>query len=600
MLAHAARPEEEIIESAWADHASRLHIALGGAADELPRLRELAIELLRAARRGDSCLRLIGRCPDSPLITSIDEGEFAPKGAPGARPLAASRPPGPWVRQWGHLYLHRLWVAETALADRLLTLCRSDQSAVAGPDTEIDRELQRLAAANEPAPEQLQAIQVGLTRRLLLLTGGPGTGKTFTLARLIDAVQRLLPQARIALAAPTGKAASRLAQAIGGGAATDFARVQTVHSLLGMRGEGQPARHGRSRPLAYDLVVVDESSMLGLELASQLLQALPAQARLVLAGDSEQLASVEPGSVFADLIRAGQSGLSGSVVRLTRNFRQREAPALASFSRALQQGATLSWPSADVAVGRSARQPDQAEQQPEQAEQTELAEPSAQPKHPKQISEPAPSELTFCEITGRQSGELASQAARRFAELNAAAADPRERLAQLNRYRVLCGLRTGPWGSKQLARDIDDRLRRLTGVDARNLWYDGRLVMLTRNLRSLGRVNGDVGLCHWHEEHLCVLFEDSAQAWSSIRVTQLAGVEPAWCLSVHKSQGSEFEAVDLVLPPKDSPLARRELVYTGATRARRQLRVWGDPASLAQAAVSSVERRGTLGRRLGD
>ena len=529
------------VEASWRGFIARMHLRSGGTAATLATLQAQCLSLLLAIRQGDSCVRLTSDAADSPLITRLD---------PASNAATQSVPASVFVLEKGYLYLQRMWLAETRVSSRLLAL--NCANPVADP-TRIADLIRLIEDRSEPASPQVLAIKLGLQRGLLLLTGGPGTGKTFTLARLMAAMTTLSPDLRIALAAPTGKAAARLSQALALASVGNRLQVQTVHALIGMRAAGMAPRHGPDHPLPYDLVVIDEASMLGLELASSLLRALPAQARLILAGDGDQLASVDPGNVFADVLAAGQGGLSGALVRLTRNYRQMDSPGLALLAQALQNG-------------------DLAEQD-------------------------------FPGVTLMQgdAGEhrlLIDQASMRYLGLlREHIEEPDLRLAGINRYRVLSAMRNGLWGSAQIADAVDKQLRRLCGASAQEPWYEGRLVMLTRNLRGAGRVNGDVGLCCRRGQYLGVLFDDpAADSW--VPVSQLQHVEPAWCQTVHKSQGSEYDEVDLVIAPEGHALARREVVYTGVTRARNRVRVWGTRQALQFAARQPMERAGTVLARL--
>lgn len=547
------------VEASWLGFITRMHQRLGGAPQALDALQKSALALLRATRAGNSCIALASPPPDSPLITRLTSVDRAMPGI--------DLPKTAMVFESGHLYLQRLWRAEALLAQRLLALNREQLFL---PAAQIEALLRKVAAHAKPAGQQLEAIRVGLRRSLLLLSGGPGTGKTHTLARLMTEMSEARPGLRIALAAPTGKAAARLSQALAQASGKADWTVQTVHALVGLQGAGLAARHGPHLPLAYDLVVVDEASMLGLELGSTLLSALPDDARLILAGDGDQLSSVDPGSVFADLISAAQTGLRGAAVELSENFRQKEVPELARLGAVLRTGQL---DASDDALMNALQ-----------------LEPVANADYGRLIEQACAryqALLQVAEHTGHAAIDLASE----HRTSDAA------RLSQLGRYRLLSALRSGPGGSARLSDAIDQRMRHASGASPHDTWYPGRLIMLTQNLRTLGRVNGDIGLCCRQGAHLGVLFDDAAgPQW--LPVSQLPMVEPAWCLTVHKSQGSEFDEVELVLAPENHPLARRELVYTGVTRARRSVRLWGTMLALEQAARQRVERLGTLAARL--
>ena len=553
------------VETSWRGFIARMHLRSGGSVANLPALQSQCLNLLTAIRQGDSCIRLATEAAPSPLIAELNPALIN-------EPLVP--PAGVFVLESSYLYLQRMWLAEVRVSRALLEL--NSESPLADSARLADV-FERIDDESEPMSQQVQAIKLGLQRRLLLLTGGPGTGKTFTLARLMTEMTRLSPDLRIALAAPTGKAAARLSQALMQASPGSRLQVQTVHALLGMRAPGLAPRHGPDHPLPFDLVVIDEASMLGLELAGSLLQALPQAGRLILAGDGDQLASVDPGNVFADVLAAGEGGLRGALVRLTRNYRQQDAPGLAQLAQALQNGdlPDVEFPGVSLIDGITL-----ATQAVPQAELS--AQSSAQ------LSTGQPS----------QRRTLIEQAATRYrAVLQQGLANPAKCLTDIGRYRVLSAMRGGAWGSSQLSEDIDARIRRLSGASPQELWYEGRLIMLGRNLRGAGRVNGDIGLCCRRGDHLGVLFDDpGGDTW--VPVSQLQHYEPAWCQTVHKSQGSEHDEVDLVIAPVGHALARREVVYTGVTRARTRVRIWGTRAALQLAARQPIERLGTVLARL--
>lgn len=524
-----------------------LHARTGGDPACAAIVGRLATLAWRAADAGHVCVDVDDASAREALARSPVIGP-----ADDARALVLDR---------GALYLHRLWRAETALAQAVRAL------DVAAPLPGGDDPASVAAAVfghADPDDPQQRAVACALRRRLTVLSGGPGTGKTTTLARLVVAFARAVPRARIACAAPTGKAAARLAQSLGAQlAALDPAGAlrarlpqagQTVHRLLGARGDG---RAGAPTALDEELVIVDEASMLDIELASRLLGSIGPDARLVLAGDRDQLASVEAGAVFADLCAAPLHG----VVVLGRNYRQQDAPDVAALAAAIRAGAgaAFDWP-ATIA----------------------LAAPDA-------------------EAIVRE----ALRAWRDAFDALAAGAGAQRVLAAYDRHRVLAAMREGPFGVDALNAAIAMQVRGLAPGPANPGWYAGRLAMMTKNEPGLGLFNGDVGVCLPHPGgdagggDLVVAFDGPAGV-RHFPVLQMPACQDAWVLTVHKSQGSEFESVALVPAPTGHPLATRELVYTGVTRARRRLSVWGSREAVEQAALRSTERHGRLAARLAD
>lgn len=525
-----------------------LHLRMGGDAGQAASVGRLAALAWGEADAGHVCV-------DVP-----DESERA---ALGASPVVGpSGEPLPLVLDRGALYLQRLWRAETALARAVQTL---DAAAPPVLDGGVARAVGGVFERADPADPQQRAVACALARGLTVLSGGPGTGKTTTLARLLVAFARAAPRARIVYAAPTGKAAARLAQSLaaqlpgldpaGELRARLPAAGQTVHRLLGARARGQAA--GRA-PLDYDLVIVDEASMLDIELAAQLLGSLTPTSRLVLAGDRDQLASVEAGAVFADLCAAPLGG----VIVLERNYRQQEAPdigALAAGIRGLAagSGAAIDWP-ATIAL--------------------------APPATPEIVDE-------------------ALAAWRDALDAIESGAGAQQVLAAYDRHRVLAAMREGPHGVDAINAAIAARVRRLGPGSAYEDWYAGRLAMVTKNEPGLGLFNGDVGVCLPHpgrgasDVDLVVAF-DGAQGVRLFPVLQMPACQDAWAMTVHKSQGSEFDSVALVPAPSGHPLNTRELVYTGVTRARRRLSVWGSREAIEEAARRPTRRHGRLAERL--
>jgi exodeoxyribonuclease V alpha subunit len=403
------------------------------------------------------------------------------------------------------------------------------------------------------------------------------------------------------MVAPTGKAAARLSEAIREQVhgfdleeavrARLPAEVQTIHRLLGYSPWQERFRHDRQNPLACDLLVVDEASMVDLQLMDALLSAAPDEARVILVGDQDQLASVETGSVLGDLCRAvpldrgHSSALSAAceellgwslpceedsadlrlhgafrdaVVRLEVNYRFRERPEIAALAQAIGRG------QADRAI-----------------EVLEGGwEDTALLGH----------EGLRDELIDQFGGQL-----RRILE----ASSPRAALSRVADFQILCALRQGPWGVSGVTEMVERWMRRRGYGSARG-FYKGRPILITANDYQLGLWNGDLGVCWPEEGRMWVWFEDlgAPSALRRLAPAKLPGHATAWAVTVHKSQGSEFEEVLLVLPDRPSRVVTRELVYTAVTRARRRVTVVSEEGLFRGALAERSVRFSGLASRL--
>ncbi len=544
------------VAEAFAATLVRLHRQGGGDPAQEERLAATARDTWLDAAAGHTC-RPAGPAPiGSPMIVAAGAGG-------DTAPLVVDR---------GHVYLQRLWFAECRLAaalNRLVDEGDPARPAVLAPVP--------LAAATLGGLDKAQRrfVTLACTSRFAVLTGGPGTGKTSTLARVLYAIWQVRPDARIAIAAPTGKAAGRLAQAIGATWSNLAGLLPppplpgiTLHALLGIRGPAQRPAFDSRRPLPYDIVVVDEASMIDLELADALVDAIGPATRLLLAGDRDQLGPVEAGAVFAEICevaadapRTRRRGIGHHVVVLETNYRQREAASIVALAGAIRSG--------DRAVVEAA------------ADVFRIAPDGGHDATDDTASIVADAVEGYRPV---------------LAALERQAPAP-EVLAACDSYRVLCALREGPRGTKVINERIARVFRRARDRGPLEPWYEGRLVMVTRNRAELGLFNGDVGIVLATGGGLAVAFPgEDAPRW--VPVAQMPACEDAWAITVHKSQGSEFDAVSLVPAPAGHPLSTRELIYTGVTRARRRLILRADAGVLADAAGRPLARIGQLASRL--
>lgn len=594
-----------VLASADVRVAERLGALTGEADEDVLLAAALAV---RAVRTGSVCVDLAGvrdLTPEEP-----PEGQDAVPPPPGpdldgwtasvrASVLVADGADGPADRpvRWvdGRVYLDRYWRDEQVVR-------RDVDARLAGVLAVDDDALRDAVHARFPQPRdsrQRLAAAAAASSRLTVLTGGPGTGKTTTVARLLAVLRDVAgPGLRVALAAPTGRAAARLQEAVnaelarladaGGtvdGTADGMARLAgtTLHRLLGRRGSGTRFAHDRTHRLPHDVVVVDEASMVSLPLLARLVEALRPDARLVLVGDPDQLASVEVGAVLGDLVarpvRPGPlaprltallpadvltggdaAALHAGVVRLEVPHRfGRELGALADAVRR-GDGATA------VELLRAG------------GAHMSLVEPAGEVPRDDEVDEL------------RQ--DVATAGARVAA--CAAAGDADGALAALDAHRLLLAHRHGPAGLARWAalaqRWVDDA----TGGHQPGTWPVGRPLLVTVNDRRTGLSNGDTGVVVSDGEGGVVAAFGEPGAARLVRPHRLPAVETAHALTVHRAQGSQFAAVTVVLPPASSPLLTRELLYTAITRARGHVRVVGSAAAVQVAAGRPVRRASGL------
>jgi exodeoxyribonuclease V alpha subunit len=634
------------------------------------------------------------RAMRSPLLADGHDG------APAAAPL---------VLDGTRLYLRRYWNHERDVAQGVATRLARETNLLAGLAIELDHlfpppfrsgfsrdavaaeDRGGIAAEAAPAtakvgrtPVDWPRIACALAARgaFSVITGGPGTGKTTTVVRLLGLLQTLQMREqkrplRIRLAAPTGKAAARLNTSIADQLARlDVddtvraaipAQVDTLHRLLGARPDTRRFRHDRSNPLHLDVLVIDEASMIDLEMMAAVLAALPVQARLVLLGDKDQLSSVEAGAVLGDLCRRAESGHYN---RATANWlRDAGCGDIDAFTsddaQPLDQQITMLRHShrfaADSGIGQLARavnggdvktvrallnaQYDDITWTPEHAHIIALAiegrfQPINDAKLPA-LHKHRPDALARHSGAGRnpvavrpgQAWSLLDPGLRRDDDVSDDAPHgyrhylellQRERptadandetfaawahhiLQAHGHFQLLCALRNGPFGTQTLNQRIAEALHATGLIDADHGWYEGRPVMVLRNDYTLGLMNGDVGIALRRPDRdgnmrLYVAFPDNAadgaNAVHFILPSRLEETDTVYAMTVHKSQGSEFDHTALLLPDQATVVLTRELLYTGITRARRHFSLVAPPASIELAVGQRTRRHSGLDERL--
>ena len=542
------------------------------------------------------------------------------------------------------LYLRRYWGYECAVAQQIVARTATPVPVDASA---VRPWLDRLFASDTPtAPAasaqpdwQKLACALALRGRFSVITGGPGTGKTYTAARLLAllfAVDAQPERLRIAFAAPTGKAAARLKQSIDTalgelrqrvGSTLDLdaltqrmGAARTLHSLLGARPDTRQFRYHAGQPLDIDVLIVDEASMVHLEMMAALLAALPPTARVVLLGDKDQLASVEAGAVLGDLCRDAQAGrysastaayaLAATGEAIPQDYLQTTgtAPPLAQHTVMLRHSRRFGGPIGALALAVNRGDASAAQQVLRDDHSGALA--SYEGVNPVAAVRLAlEGRAGVPEALGGYSAYLDCMNERpAVGDAAAHEAWVHRVLTAFDRFRLLCAVREGEWGAAGLNQAVQAALQRDKRLSVRGEWYIGRPVMVTRNDPALGVFNGDIGItlpaavaadASDTPQRLRVYFADGPQL-RSVGVGRLAHVETAFAMTVHKSQGSEFEHTVLVLPAHAGPVLSRELVYTGITRARTAFTlVAAQPGLLATAVQQRTQRASGLQDLLG-
>ena len=467
----------------------------------------------------------------SPLVRVVARHDPVP--TPGPRPL---------VLHGSRLYTQRQWIDECTVAAALTA--------------RIEERTAARAVRHEHDDRQVEAVEASSGHALTVVVGGPGTGKTHTIARLLARALTDQPDARIGLAAPTGKAAARLSasvhEAAGSGtwshdvaAALGRLEAVTLHRLLGWRpGSRTRFRHDAAHPLAVDVVVVDETSMVPLPIMARLLEAMPATARLVLVGDPDQLESVEVGAVLGDIVRS--TAMRPAVVRLERQYRTAVGSPIAELAGLVRQGR------ADDVLD---------------------------------LLHAGADGLTYVGVAAGAAAVREAVLADLLAARDAATSgDASGALAHVGAQRVLCAHRRGPFGVAEWSRTVRGWVQGPLDRPA-----PGDVVLATRNDARTGTNNGDTGVLVDRDGALVAAFARGAAAIERAPA-QIAGLEAAYAMTVHKSQGSEYDTVALIHPPESSPLVGRELLYTAVTRAARRLVIVADDAAVRRAVLTPARR----------
>ena len=517
--------------------------------------------VVRAVRGGSVCVDLatLAQLIGAPELSWPDPREWLVAVSSSA---LAAQPPVLHVED-GLVYLDRYWIEECRVAADVLALAASRHVGTL-PD------VARLFP--DRYAEQRGAAELALSRGLTILTGGPGTGKTTTVARLLALLAEQTgldggPPLRIALAAPTGKAAARLQEAVQLEVdqldAVDRERLPglratTLHRLLGSRPDTSSRfRHNRDNRLPHDVIVVDETSMVSLTMMARLREAVRPESRLLMVGDPDQLASVEAGAVLADLVDGLAAARDSPVARLVTSHRFGES--IGALAQAIRDG------DGDAAVDVL----------------------GAGGENIEWVDSPNPA---HCLRTILVPQALALREAALLGNGPAA-------LATLDEHRLLCAHRRGPYGIAYWNRQVERWLAEETDSPMWATWYVGRPLLVTANDYGLKLYNGDTGVTVLRDGALRAVVAGS-EGPVEFATSRLADVETMHAMTIHKSQGSQATEVTVLLPPEDSRLLTRELLYTAVTRARSKVRVVGTAAQLGAAIERRAVRATGLSRRL--
>lgn len=478
----------------------------------------------------------------------------------------------PLILDGENLYLQKLWKYEQELVAYLL----NKSKVVHHLDQAIKEEVDQMFS-KDSSNENLQkiAVQLSLIKDLIIISGGPGTGKTFTIRKIIDALYIRNKKTNFALATPTGKAAQRLNESLNvEEKELSVNPAITIHKLLQSSGTGGKFKYNEKNKLPYDVVIIDEASMLDINLWIRLIRALSENTKLILLGDKNQLASVEAGSILNDICSESTNEFSNTIfpnfssdkvsknkvtafndciLELTKSYRFDEKSGIGSFSKLINSGKS--------------------------EEVIDLLKNDSYP------------EVTFANPTNEVFESLIQQyVIEHFLEQKKNGFT----INSFKKYQILCALRKGPFGVEQINELAEKSLKKILNTSIAEEWYEGRPIMITRNSSLLKVRNGEVGICKTNNRTDLFEIELEQREGVPISVSRIQNYEPAFATTIHKSQGSEYDHVAIILSNQPNALLSKQLFYTAVTRARKSVLVIASESVVSSAIQNNVVRRSGL------
>lgn len=543
---------------------------------QVPETTSYLQQLIEASLQGDSCI-------------DVSSEQIAALGQLAISADQATSKVAPCVYDEQGLALYRYWHLEQRLAEQI---CRLKQQLI-----------QPVACADYldllTDPHQQAALQMVARQSLSIITGGPGTGKTYTLARIIAVLSQTIPHIRVAMAAPTGKAAQRMQEALQNsfndpkllesGLVSEELRnqgTQTIHRLLGM-GHSQTPRFNQKQPLPYDVIVVDEASMLDLNLATLLFEAVPESCRIILLGDANQLASVDVGAVLADLQQI--QALADNRVQLQTSRRFAEGALIGQVAKFIQ---AQSYQQDHVEVLQRF--------EVDIVQVSELKPILLQTDMPDVVQLEYLPEGNQLDLDSYYQKLMLGfqgyvQSLKNYLKEERSIEQAQNVVKAFDDYRILTAVRHGPFGLQQLNQYAQRWLQQQLSIVTLGGWYVGRPVMMTYNDYQLGISNGDIGLCFEHrtQPQQFEVYFPSLNKW--VAANRLPkSIQSAFALTIHKSQGSEFTHTAVVLDQAAKNLLSQELIYTAITRAKKVVSLLVHQEALLQAFTVRTTRKSGL------
>ena len=496
------------------------------------------------------------------------------------------------------VWLHRQWYAEQSLAKQLMKIAHRKVAAFNGISS--SREVDNGLAPKPNAMQQL-AIDKSSQHALSIIIGGPGTGKTFTVAKLVTSLQKAhehkrkqdpnLPPLSITLTAPTGKAAQRMQQSLQKSLQDEeitLDNAKTLHRLLGIGSDGVPRYHAKN-PLPDDLIIVDEASMLGLELASQLVDAIKPTGRLILLGDANQLAAVDAGSVLSDLCAVKR--LQPYITELTESKRFDSNSVVGQFALAIQQN--LPAPKKIKLIQRLLQPIDLQAIKPSQSENpSDLAGKTQQtaniPFYPIDASSSLPA--VFNQLAKPYHPFFALMQQWYSQPVNIFEANNRKRLFEVfDRYRILCAGHQGQLGTQSINQKMSLAFTEFSKITrTKAYFYHGLPIIIQNNDYQLGLFNGDIAICLLYQGQLYACF---AEKVIPIQRLSRESCDYAYAMTIHKSQGSEFHTVAICIDKAHTRLLSQALIYTAVTRSKSALSIYSAKENFELAVTQKAVRQ---------